>query len=134
MLRSNETADEYEADFLRCVKPHANAVKQRSQRINLAMKRTKDMLGGKIPQLFLATLLSLVHQDLAGSLQLVLLHISRHQPRHVDTQSVDRFPRVENHRVSFPLDKDLKLLLLKVMGQHLTNKEASVPTRIHQHR
>lgn len=50
VLRPNETADEYEAEFLRRITPHEDAMKQRSQRINFAMKRAKELLGGKIPQ------------------------------------------------------------------------------------
>ena len=88
----------------------------------------------KYPKLPLATLHLLVHQDLAGSLQLVHLQIRRHQPRHVDAQRFNRLPRVETLRVSFPLDKDLKLLLHQAVGRQPSNKEALVPIRIHKHR
>ena len=42
--RSDETAYECEAGFLRCVKPHKNAIKQHPQRINFAMKRSREMV------------------------------------------------------------------------------------------
>ncbi|CAI5719703.1 unnamed protein product [Peronospora effusa] len=45
VLRSNETADEYEAELRRRVMLHVDATKQRSQRIRVRMK----FLGGKRP-------------------------------------------------------------------------------------
>ena len=49
VLRSNETADEYEAEFWRRVTFHVDATKQRSKRISFAMKRAHEIMGGKRP-------------------------------------------------------------------------------------
>ncbi|CAI5726821.1 unnamed protein product [Peronospora effusa] len=49
VLRSNETADDYEAELRRRVTLHGDATKQRSQRISFAMKRAHEFLGGKRP-------------------------------------------------------------------------------------
>ncbi|CAI5721544.1 unnamed protein product [Peronospora effusa] len=49
VLRSNETADDYEAELRRRVTLHVDATKQRSQRISFSMKRANDVLGGKRP-------------------------------------------------------------------------------------
>ena len=49
VLRSNETADEYEAELRRRVTLHVDATKQRSQRISFAMTRANEILGGKRP-------------------------------------------------------------------------------------
>ena len=63
------------------------------------------------PKLILVTPLLLVRMNLARTVQLVFLLIGGYQTQHVDAQSVNRFPRVETLRVSFLLDKDLKLML-----------------------
>ena len=49
VLRSSETADEYEAELRRRVTLQVDATKQRSQRINFDMKRAHEILGGKRP-------------------------------------------------------------------------------------
>lgn len=49
VLSSNETSDQYEEAFLRRNHPHTDVVKQRSQRINFAVKRAREVSGGVIP-------------------------------------------------------------------------------------
>ncbi|CAI5714900.1 unnamed protein product [Peronospora farinosa] len=49
VLRSNETADDYEAELWRRVTLHEDATKQRSQRISFAMKRAHEIMGNKRP-------------------------------------------------------------------------------------
>ena len=49
VLRSQETTDEYEAEFLHRVNPHSHAIKKRSEKINFAIMRARDILGGIIP-------------------------------------------------------------------------------------
>ncbi|RMX69044.1 hypothetical protein DD238_005464 [Peronospora effusa] len=50
-------------------------------------------------------------------MQLVLLLVSSHQTRQVDTQPINWFARVETFRVSFPLNKNLELMLHMAVGQ-----------------
>ena len=84
VLRSKETTDEYEADFLRRITPHPDAMEERSQRINFATGVLEISWVVIYPQLILATPLLLVRLDLAKEVQLVLLLIGGHQPRYVD--------------------------------------------------
>ena len=49
VLRANETPDQYEADLICRMHPHSDVMKQRSQRINFAEKRVKEILGGYVP-------------------------------------------------------------------------------------
>ena len=49
VLFPNETTDQYEADFLRRSKPHADAVRQRSQRLNFALERALMLTGSNVP-------------------------------------------------------------------------------------
>ena len=112
VLFPNETTDQYEAAFLRRSKPHAYAVRQRSQRLNFVLNLLRMLTGGNVPLNYCATSLALVQLDLAGLLELVCLLVSINQPRHVDAQYVNLFPRVKTLGVSFPLDKNMKLLLL----------------------
>ncbi|CAI5707476.1 unnamed protein product [Peronospora effusa] len=49
VLRSNETADDYEAELRLRVTLHEDATKQRSQRTSFAMKRAHEIMGGKRP-------------------------------------------------------------------------------------
>ena len=49
VLRFNETPDQYEADYTRHIHPHRDVMKQRSQRINFAIKRAKEIMGGSVP-------------------------------------------------------------------------------------
>ncbi|CAI5702836.1 unnamed protein product [Peronospora effusa] len=90
VLRSNETANDYEAELRRRVILHEDATKQRSQRISFAMTRAHEILGGKRPLIDSRYAILLIHPDLAERRQLLLIHISSHQPSHVDAQSVNR--------------------------------------------
>ena len=49
VLHSNETPDQYEAEFMRRIQPHSDVMKQRSQRINFARLRVKEIMGGTVP-------------------------------------------------------------------------------------
>ena len=49
VLRPNETPDQYEAEFRRRIHPHNDVMKQRSQRINFARQRVRDLMGGALP-------------------------------------------------------------------------------------
>ena len=49
VLFPNETTDRYEAAFLRRSKPHADAVRQRSQRLNFALERARFLTVGNVP-------------------------------------------------------------------------------------
>lgn len=49
VLRSNETPDQYEAEFARRIHPHSDVMKQRSQRINFARQRVREIMGGTVP-------------------------------------------------------------------------------------
>ena len=102
--------------------------------MNFALERARNLLGGNIPLLLHATLFLLVHWVLAEQVQLVCLLVSGNQPRYVDTQSVNRLPRVETLAVPFPLVKDLKLLLPSPMGNQPSYKEALVPSSVHKGR
>ena len=51
VLRSSETPDQYEAEFRRRIHPHIDAMKQRSQQINFARQRVKEITGGSVPSI-----------------------------------------------------------------------------------
>ena len=86
------------------------------------------------PLLLNATLLPLVHWDLAERVQQLCLLISGDQPRHVDTQRVNRLPRVKKYGEAFPLNKDLKLLLPSPVGNPPSYKQALVRFSVHRGR
>ena len=49
VLFPHETIDQYEEAFLQRTKPHPEAARQRSQRLNFALKRARKLVGGNIP-------------------------------------------------------------------------------------
>uniref|UniRef100_M4BEZ5 Uncharacterized protein n=1 Tax=Hyaloperonospora arabidopsidis (strain Emoy2) TaxID=559515 RepID=M4BEZ5_HYAAE len=48
VLFPNETTDQYEAEFLQSTKPHLEAARQRSQRMNFALERARKLVGGNM--------------------------------------------------------------------------------------
>ena len=49
VLHSDETPDQYEAEFLRRIHPQSDAMKQRSQQINFVRLRVKEIMSGTVP-------------------------------------------------------------------------------------
>ena len=130
--RFNETPDQFEADFKRHIHPHRDVMKQRSQQINFAQHRVKEIIGGSVPRLRLTTQLLLVHSRLAKIFQLVLLFVGSNQGGYVSTEGINRFPKVETLRVTSLLDEDLIPLLYGVLGKQPSNMEALISTCIHK--
>ena len=62
----------------------------------------------------------------------MLLFIGSHQAGHINTKGIDRFSKVKTLRVTFPLDEGLKPLPHGAVGKQPSNKEALIPTHIHQ--
>ena len=92
VLRSNETPDHYEADFTSRIHPHSDVMKHRSQRINLAVKRVKEKMGGSVPPVTPHYTTSASPLRLAKIFQLAPLFIGSNQAFYVSTEGINRFP------------------------------------------
>ena len=130
MLRSNETPDKYEAEFLRRIHPHSDAMKQRSQGINFARLRVKEIIGGAVSPASShnATSASPFETSEVASAG---APFHRQQPSRahqcVGYRSV---PKSQNSSGNLPLDEDMVPLRHGAVGKQPSNKEALILTRI----